>query len=140
MVVADTYQPLAPLVPPTVIEVFGARGVTVNVPETDDVPEVPVIVAVVVVGTPKALAVNVADVFPAAIVIDAGTVTAGVFDDKLTFTPPFGAAANKVTVPVEFETAGTDDGEKVRLAKMDVEIVNELVCVDSMLPALSTEW
>jgi len=56
------------------------------------------------------VAENVAEVAPAAIVTDAGTVTAALFEARLTTSPPVGAADEIVTVPVELDPPRTVDG------------------------------
>jgi hypothetical protein len=58
-------------------------------------------VAKVVEVTELDVAVNVAEVAPAATVVEAGTVTAPALLDNETDKPPGGAAVVKVMVPVE---------------------------------------
>jgi hypothetical protein len=45
--------------------------------------------------------VNVAELAPAAIVTDDGTVALELFEDNTTVTPPFPAGEESATVPVE---------------------------------------
>lgn len=66
-------------------------------------PYVAVIVTVALVFTAFDVAVNVAEVAPAATVTLAGTVAADVLLlESVTLAPPEGAAEESVTVPVEF--------------------------------------
>ena len=104
------------LTPPTTcggasaIEVRVA-GVTVRPPVTV-FPRVALIVAFTVAATGWVVAVMVAEVAPAGIVTDPGTVTVAELLLKLIDTPPAGAAVPKVTVPVEVFPPGTEPGEK----------------------------
>ena len=94
------------LVPPltvvglTVTE-LNPTGVIVNVAVLAAVPEPAEIVAVVWVFTPEVATWNVAVVAPWATVTDAGTVALELLEFNGTTTPPEGAAAERVTVPVE---------------------------------------
>ena len=76
-------------------------AVTVRFPEEDVPLRVPVTAAVTFVPTLPVVAVNVNDVWPAAIETDAGTVTAALLDARITVTPPVGAAPFNVIVPVD---------------------------------------
>jgi hypothetical protein len=77
-------------------------------------PSVPVIVAVILLGTGDVVIVNVAVVAPAATIIDDGMVAFIVLDDRLTTAPPAGAAKVSVTVPVAAVPPTTEFGETVR--------------------------
>jgi hypothetical protein len=60
-----------------------------------------VIVTGVAAATPRVVTVNVADVVPAGTVTEDGTIAAAMFElERKTGTPPTGAAAEIVTVPV----------------------------------------
>jgi hypothetical protein len=79
-----------------------AGGVTVRTAVFVTPAETPVIVTDVEAATARDVTVNVAVVAPAATVTAAGTVAAAVFEEeRVTATPPAGAAAVSVTVPVE---------------------------------------
>jgi hypothetical protein len=56
------------------------------------------------------LTVNVADVLPAAMLTDAGTVAAALLLDNCTETPPFGAGAVNVKVAVDVSPPVKLDG------------------------------
>ena len=56
--------------------------------------------AVALLAIFPAVAVNVAEVDPAATATDAGTVSAALFEDSDTFAPPVGAELARVTVQV----------------------------------------
>jgi len=81
------------------VESTGALTVRVAVAET--LFAVAVIVAVWFDPTATVVAVNVADVLPAATVTEAGTVTAELLEVSVTAKPPVGAGPFRVTVPVE---------------------------------------
>ena len=93
-------------IPPTTVVGFRASVVTVGavtptVAVLLVVPVVPVIVAVTFEATATVVAVNVAVLEPAATVTDAGTVVDASLDARVTASPPVGAFALRVTVPVE---------------------------------------
>ena len=71
--------------------------------------------AVTVLATPEVLTVNVAEVAPAATVTFVGTVAEGLLLDKVTKTPPDGAAPSSETVPVELFPPTTELGLRVEL-------------------------
>jgi len=88
-------------------------GVTVSVPVAVFVPVAPVTVTAVLEATPEVVAVKVPDVAPAAIVIEAGTVTAALFDVRLTVREsPVATGPLRVTVPVEEVPPATEAGLK----------------------------
>jgi len=77
-------------------------------------PVVPVIVTVALEATGAVVAVNVPVVAPAAIVIEAGTVTAALFEDNVTVrVSPVATGPFNVTVPVDELPPTTDVGLKV---------------------------
>ena len=67
-------------------------------------------VTVVAVDTAEVWIGNVPVVLPCPIVIEAGTVTAGVSADSVTTIPAVGAGALRVTVPLAEMPAITDAG------------------------------
>jgi hypothetical protein len=76
---------------------------------------VAVIVEDVAAVTAVVETVNVAEVAPAAILTEAGTVAADVFElVRVTTAPPDGAADESVTVPVLDKPPTTEVGESVR--------------------------
>lgn len=76
-------------------------GATVIDAVADPLPDVAVIVAEALEATALVVTVNVAEVAPAATVTEVGTVAADVLeDDRVTTTPPVGAASAMFTVPV----------------------------------------
>lgn len=79
-----------------------AAGVTVSVAVFVAPPATPVIVTEVEEPTPSVVTVNVAVVAPAATTTLAGTVAAEVFElERVTASPPVGAAEIRVTVAVD---------------------------------------
>ena len=70
-------------------------------------------VADTVLATALVVTVKVAVVAPAATVTLAGTVAAALLLDKLTVSPPVGAALPKVTVPVDEVPPVTEVGFSV---------------------------
>jgi hypothetical protein len=105
--------PVVP-VPPTndvaiTFRVFIVGSVTVKSAETVVWPFPALIVATCVVGSFVVVAVNVALVAPAAIVTDAGTVAAELFELRLTVNAPTVLPVS-VTVPVEDTPPATVDG------------------------------
>ena len=76
------------------------------------------IVAVVDDSTGSVATGKVADVCPASTITDGGTVAFRLFDDRVTVTPPCGAAAVSVTVPTAGTPPMTVDGEMVKLARL----------------------
>jgi hypothetical protein len=90
-------------------------GLTVSVVEAV-LAEVAVIVAVAGNETVDAETGNVPTICPAGIVMDAGTLTAGLLLARFTFTPAAGAAEASVTVPAALSPLVTGDGDTERLA------------------------
>lgn len=78
--------------------------------------EAAVMVAVVGEDTVDVVTGNVAVVCPAATATEAGTLAAALLLPRPTVTPPEGAAAASVTVPVALCPAFTEDGEMETLA------------------------
>ena len=89
----------------------------------------PVIVALVLDETAVVLTVNVAEVAPAAIVTEAGTVALAKLDVRLTTVPPGPAGPFRVAVPVEGLPPMTDEGARVRLVSAAGLIVSVAVLV-----------
>lgn len=81
--------------------VVGAGGFTVRVAVRDTPPNALVMLTAVDVVTEEVMIGKFALVAPAGTVTLAGTVTAAELSDNVTAVPPEGAAALKVTVPVE---------------------------------------
>jgi len=71
---------------------------------------VALIVAIVSTVTPAVATAKVADVCPAKTVTDAGSVALTESDDRLTTSPPVGAADDNVTLPVLEDPPVTDVG------------------------------
>ena len=104
--------------PPTTVVGFNVRlertaGVMVRVAVFDVEPKVADTVTAVWATTPAVVTVNVADVFPAAIVTVPATLAATLLLARDTEIPPDGAAAPIVTVPVEFLPPRRDVGLSV---------------------------
>jgi len=66
-------------------------------------------------ATEAAVAVNPAVVAPAAILAEAGTLSAELFEERLTAEPPVGAAGEMVTLQLDLAAATTLEGEHRRL-------------------------
>lgn len=81
-------------------------------------PAVAEMVAVIDDNTGSVVTAKLADVCPADTSTAGGTVAFKLFDDRLTVTPPAGAAAVKVTVPVAGNPPMTVEGVMVRLARL----------------------
>lgn len=112
-----TRSPLRPVAVTVKVAVDGGggtEGFTVSVANRDTPPNVPVIVANVEVVTALVVTVKLALVAPAATVTLAGTVAAVELSESITATPPVGAAALKVTVPVEELPPWTAAGDSDR--------------------------
>ncbi len=94
------------------------------------------IVAVVLVVTLPVLIVKVAEVAPAATVTEVGTVASDCPPDNVTTSPPFGAVAVNVTLPVELLPPLTDAGDNV-----SVKIVGGLIVrvAESVTPFRTAE-
>lgn len=91
-----------------------------------------VMLAVAALGPAVVETVKVAEVCPAGIVTDGVTVAAPLSDDKVTRTPPVGAGAPRVTVPVEVWPPDTEVGFKVSPLMVPVtvpEVVNDKAAV-----------
>lgn len=90
-------------------------ALTVSVAAAWLTPYVPEILTEVFAATAAVVTVNVADVVPVVTVTLAGTcATELLLLDNATTAPPFGAAALRVTVPVEEVPPSTDVGFSVR--------------------------
>jgi hypothetical protein len=94
-----------------------AAGFTVSVADAV-FAEVAVMLAAVEEETAEVVTENAPLLCPAGIVMDAGTVAAGLLLDKPTCTPPAGAAEASVTVPVALWPPDTEDGEIDKLASV----------------------
>jgi hypothetical protein len=90
-------------------------GLTVRVALADELPKVAPIVAAVAVVTAVVVIWNVAEVAPPATFTELGTVALVLLLESVTLTPPAGAAAVRVTVPVLPAPPVTDVGETVTL-------------------------
>jgi hypothetical protein len=97
-------------------------------------PNVALILAVWVAATLSVLTVKVAEVVPAAMLTDAGTVAFVLLDARATETPPVGAALLSVTVPVDVAPASTVVGANVRPATLSDVIVSVAVLVAPNVP------
>ena len=75
------------------------------------------------VSTPVVVAVNVAEVWPAATVTVEGTVAAALLELKLITRPALGAPLEIVTVPIEPVPPVTELGFSVRLVRVGALIV-----------------
>jgi len=93
--------PPALLIVPEMLKLPPAPGLTVNVAVWVPPLKVAEIVTDATLVTVVVVAVKVAVVAPAATVTLTGTVAAALLLDKLTDSPPVGAALPKVTVPVD---------------------------------------
>lgn len=93
---------------------------------------VAVMVDVAVAATWPVVMVTVPDVAPAAIVIDAGPVTAVPVALKATVSPPVGAAELIVTVPVVEPLPNTVVGFSVNAVTVGPSIVNEPMPVEPL--------
>jgi hypothetical protein len=108
------------LLPPTTevgetVTLTKVAAVRVSVPCCEP-PRVPVTFTVVVELTPPVVTVKLAEVCPAGIVTEAGTVASDVSELlRLTVMPPAGAGPLIVAVPVELLPPSTELGEKVML-------------------------
>ena len=88
----------------------GAGGVSASAAEAL-FAEVAVMVTVTGEPTGVVVTVNVPDVAPCGITMDAGTVAAGLSVPRLTRTPPTPAGAESCTVPVAGDPLTTEAGE-----------------------------
>jgi len=98
-----------PEVPPITIDGLidrmpEAAGITVRVAHLTppSIEHVPVTVTEVEADTPPVVATNVADICPAAIGTEPGTLTEPLLLTRLITTPPAGAGFVSVIVPTEF--------------------------------------
>jgi hypothetical protein len=120
--------------PPTTVEGFSVRSVTptagtVKLP-VEDLPLRVAVIPTVPLAEADAVAVNVAEVAPPAIVTVAGTVTCALADDRATVSPPDGAALVIVTVPVVLVPVATAVGKNDTPAKpgaLTVRVAEPLV-------------
>jgi hypothetical protein len=103
-------------------------GVTVRTAVAVE-PYVAEMLAFIGAGTETVAIENVAVVPPAAIVTDAGTVTAALSLRSATIAPPAGAGSFKVTVPIEPRPPVTVNGFKSRDETAGGLIVREAACV-----------
>jgi hypothetical protein len=99
----------------------------VKVAVTFTEPWLAVIVAEVTAATPVVVIVKAAVVAPAGTVTVAGTVALPTFEARFTVAPPVGAAAPRVTVPVEDEPPVTVVGDIVTLVRDGAVTVSEAV-------------
>jgi hypothetical protein len=114
-----TRPPLLPLAVTVSVAVWpDVGGFTVTVAVRVTPPKVAVIVADVATVTDVVEIVKFAVVAPPGTVTFAGTVIALEFSDRATTVPPLGAAALKVTVPVEALPPITLDGLADRAASV----------------------
>ncbi len=122
------------LTPPSTVVGFNERAETVG-PCTNKLPgldvpfAIPLMVAVVSTPTATVVMLNVADVAPAAIVTDAGTVTEALFDASVILSPPVGAGLEIVTVPTDPLPPSTVVGSTVKLATVGALIVRAAFAV-----------
>jgi hypothetical protein len=85
----------------------------------------------VAAATPSVVTVNVADVEPAATVTEGGTVAVDVLElERKTGTPPVGAAAEMVTVPVRLLPPTTVAGASERMVGSGAVAVSEALVED----------
>jgi hypothetical protein len=101
-----------------------ATAVTLSVADLVAEPRVAVMVAVKLPFCAVVLIAKLADVNPAGIVTEDGTVTAVLLDERLTVVPPVGAALLRSTVPVVVVPPVTVEGETVRPLKREAWIVS----------------
>jgi len=128
---ARTTVPVVKLPPGTVegdtetavrVAKLAGGGLSVKAVVTELV-EMAVMVTVCVALTVLVVTGKVAEIWPAGMVIPVATEADGLLVDKLTFTPPSGAAAASVTVPALLLPPITVDGETeiaVRIARLAV--------------------
>jgi hypothetical protein len=104
------------------------RGVTVSTADWTEVPEEPVIVALVTAVTGDVDTVNAAVVAPAATTTLGGTVAETLLLDSVTSSPPAGAAPFKVTVPAAVPPPGTLAGLSATVATPGDDTVRTVDC------------
>jgi hypothetical protein len=125
------------LVPPTTVvgEMESPETpavVRVSVPWAVLLPRVPVTVTVVVEYTPLLVTVKLADVWPAGMVTEDGTVASKVSELlRLTVRPPVGAGPERVAVPVELLPPATEAGEKVIVRSVGARTVSVAVLLEA---------
>jgi hypothetical protein len=90
-----------------------AGGLTVKVADAETPFNVPVTLTLVALETAMVFVVNVAVLFPAATVTDAGTVPTLELLDSFTIRPPVGASPLSITVPVDDVLPVTAGGLKL---------------------------
>jgi len=131
----------------TLDTVTAGAGLTVSVADRVTPPAVAEMVADVTAVTDVVVIVKVALVAPAGTVTLAGTVVAAELSESVTTTPPEGAAALRVTVPVAELPPTTLAGlmlTPVRVGVADGFTVSIAVCVTPpyvarMLPTIETD-
>ena len=97
------------------------------------------IVTGVAVATPRVVTGNVTEVAPTGTITEVGTVAAKAFElERKTGTPPVGAAAEIVTVPVEGFPPTTVTGASVRPVGTGAVAVMELATEDAPRVAVMT--
>src|SRR5512137_2743438 len=111
---------VGPLAPWQFEQTSAAGAFTVSVAVRVTPPALAVRVAVVAVATEVVATVKVAVVAPARTVTDAGTVADALLEERVTARPPVGAAAERVTVPVEDDPPVTEAGLTETLESADV--------------------
>jgi hypothetical protein len=105
------------------------RAADFDTPEYDAESVTRVVAATLLVAT-----ANVAEVDPAGIVTDAGTVAAGELVVSLTTAPPVGAGPPRVTVPRTLEPPVTDAGETETPVSAAVALAGSTVRVAVLVP------
>ena len=102
-------------------------------------PSVAVIVAVTLAVTDFVDTVKVAEVVPAAICTEAGTMAFVLLDFRVTVSPPVGAAPFRLTVPVAVMPPVTGEGSIDTLTSDAGLIVNDVVTVVESRTAVIVE-
>ena len=97
-------------------------GIRFNVAFSDAAPKEAVIVAALPAVTLEALALNVAEVDPAATTTDEGTVRLLLLLPTVTVTPPLGAAPLRLAVQLDVPGVVREDGLHVNVLRLVVEL------------------